>query len=76
MNMDRREGRAINKTIPIIDFVCCFMFSPNIKVFLITSNIKMLVKRIHNEPPKTPVYSYHWIKYVLSAKVFPKVFHG
>ena len=35
-----------------------------------------ITKSIHNDPPSTPVYSYHWINLILYANPYPRVIHG
>ena len=38
--------------------------------------IPRLLIQIHNEPPRTPVYSYHWMAHVVRANEFPSTSHG
>jgi hypothetical protein len=40
------------------------------------SKARIFTNNTHNEPPKTPVYSYHCTAQGSSAKPFPSVSHG
>src|SRR3954470_7839219 len=41
--------------------------------FIKRSNSKKFSSSTQRLPPRTPVYSYHWISEGLSAKIFPSV---